>query len=171
MIWDGRKGEAQAGYPRAELQLKAGDVSPPSSHDASCGNLRRHIPTMGTGSWGPGALLLVPPPTPRRDPHLLSKATSHRDASPRALVRCLPFGTRERSSRSDPVCQVHLKTQTAAFSFPILKCEGPQNPGESPGLSPTPTRSGGLLAARPLWKTTRAAGSARRPDELFLLSC
>lgn len=39
-----RKGEAEAGCPRAGLQLTAGNVDLPSSHNARRGNGRGHIP-------------------------------------------------------------------------------------------------------------------------------
>lgn len=140
MIWEGRKGEAQAGYSRAELQLQAGDVSTIFTR-CQLRKPKTPHPYHGHLFVGSRSAPARPAPTPRSDPHFLSKAMSHREASPRALVRCFPCGTHERSPRSDPDCQVHLKTQTAAFSFPILKCKGPQNPGESPGLPPTPIRS------------------------------
>lgn len=41
------------GCPRAGLQLKACDVDPPPSRDASRGNLRLHIPITGTRTARP----------------------------------------------------------------------------------------------------------------------
>lgn len=98
---------------------------------------RPHDGHLLLGSW---SALAIGPPLPQGETCLLSKAMSHGAESPRALVRCLSFGTSERSSSSDPVCQVHLKIQTAAFSFQIqiLKFKGPQIPGESPGVSHHP---------------------------------
>lgn len=51
------------------------------------------------GSWGTPAR----PSPPQEEMCLLSKAMNHSEECPRVLVRCLSFGSRKGSSRSDTV--------------------------------------------------------------------
>lgn len=125
---------------------------------------KHHIPTTGTSAARPHS---CSPPPKNKGTCLPSKAVSHTKKSPpgeggaRFWTRedVSLSGTSVRSSRSDPVCQAHLVTQTAVFSFQVLKFKGLQSPVRLPAItSANPVRGGRLSFAKPFLKMTPAQG-------------